>query len=262
MHKWDARDYQKNSEAQLKWGRELIAKLALKGQEDVLDIGCGDGKVTAEIARYVPQGNVVGIDNSQDMIDLAVNTFKSGIYPNLRFEQMDARNLSFDNQFDIVFSNAVLHWVSDHLSVLKGINRSLTRGGRILLQMGGRGNISGMLNVVNNLIHSKRWEKYFVGFVFPYSFYGPEEYKNWLSESGLKPVRVELIPKDMTHQGKEGVASWFRTTWHPFIHRIPSDIQQDFIEDAIGIYLEAHPIDAAGLAHIDAVRLEVEAIKG
>ena len=65
----------------------------------------------------------------------------------------------------------------------------------------------------------------------------------------------------MTHLGKEGLTSWFRTTWHPFIHRIPADMQRAFIGDAIGIYLKSHPVDPAGLVHVDAVRLEVEAVK-
>ena len=114
MYKWDALDYQKSSEAQLKLGRELIAKLGLKGGEHVLDIGCGDGKVTAEIASRLPQGSVTGIDNSRVMIELACHTFAPDEFPNLRFIRMDARELDFQSAFDIVFSNAVLHWISDH----------------------------------------------------------------------------------------------------------------------------------------------------
>ena len=83
MYKWDATDYQKNSEVQLTWGKELIAKLDLHGNEHILDIGCGDGKVTAEIAAHVPDGKVVGIDSSSDMIDLACTTFPVTNFPNL-----------------------------------------------------------------------------------------------------------------------------------------------------------------------------------
>jgi trans-aconitate 2-methyltransferase len=261
MHKWDARDYQKNSGIQLKWGRELIDKLKFRGNEHVLDIGCGDGKITAEIAGIATSGSVTGIDISPEMISLACETFPAEDYANLRFMQMDACKLEFSGEFDVVFSNAVLHWVSDHQSVLKGISRSLKKPGRILLQMGGRGNVAGMMSVVTAIMQEAEWKSCFGGFISPYSFYSPEEYNIWLPEAGLKPLRVELISKDLTQQGREGLASWFRTTWHPFIHRVPEIEQQAFIDEAINTYLQAHPADADGTVHLSAVRLEVEAAK-
>jgi trans-aconitate 2-methyltransferase len=261
MHKWDAQDYQKNSGIQLKWGRELINKLKLQGNERVLDIGCGDGKVTAEIAAILPAGSVTGIDNSPEMISLACQTFPAADYSNLRFMQMDACKLSFSGELDIVFSNAVLHWVSDHRSVLKGISRGLKKPGRILLQMGGKGNVEGMMSVVSAMIRQPAWENYFQGFANPFSFNSPEEYGKWLAEAGLKPLRVELIGKDLAQQGKEGLTSWFRTTWHPFFHRVPAPGQQAFIDEAVDTYMLAHPADAGGMVHVAAVRLEVEAEK-
>jgi len=261
MHKWDALDYQKSSQAQLKLGRELILKLGLKGSEHVLDIGCGDGKVTAEIAARLPQGSVTGIDSSREMINLACQTFNHNESPNLRFIHMDARELNFYEEFDIVFSNAVLHWVSDHRSVLKGIYLSLKTRGRILLQMGGRGNVADMIDIIMGITAQPEWSTYFQDFTPPYSFFGTEEYSIWLPEAGLKPLRIELIAKDMTQPGREGLAGWFRTTWHPFIYRVPEIMRQDFINEAVDRYLRRCPADAANVAHIAAVRLEVEAVK-
>jgi len=261
MHKWDAQDYQKNSSIQLKWGRELINKLKLQGNEHVLDIGCGDGKVTAEIAAAVSAGSVTGIDNSPEMISLACKTFPTAQYANLRFMQMDACKLGFSSEYDIVFSNAVLHWVKDHRSVLKGISRSLKKPGRILLQMGGRGNVAGMMDIMNAMIRKPGWAAYFKGFSNPFSFNSPEEYSKWLVEAGLQPLRVELIGKDLAQPGKEGLTSWFRTTWHPFFHRVPGPQQQAFIDEAVDSYILSHPADADGMLHVAAVRLEVEAEK-
>jgi trans-aconitate 2-methyltransferase len=261
MYKWNAGDYQNNSEVQLNWGRELIAKLGLQGNEHILDIGCGDGKVTAEIAAHVPDGRVVGIDSSTDMIDLAHTTFPANDFPNLRFFQMDARELTFSNEFDIIFSNAALHWVDDHRKVLSGIYKGLKTHGKILLQMGGRGNVSGMMAVMRSLTEKAQWKEYFKEFVSPYNFYGPAEYSGWLSEMRFEPVRLELIPKDMTQRGREGFLGWIRTTWHPFTHCIPESKQQEFIRQTADLYLTNHPLDLEGLVHIDAVRLEVEATK-
>jgi trans-aconitate 2-methyltransferase len=82
-YNWNAEDYKQHSKGQQKWARELIARLKLKGTEDILDIGFGDGKVTAEIASYVPNGSVVAIDNSISMIKLAKKNYPTGEHPNL-----------------------------------------------------------------------------------------------------------------------------------------------------------------------------------
>jgi len=262
MHRWDAHDYQKSSEAQFKLGRELIAKLDLQGNESVLDIGCGDGKVTAEIAARLPHGSVTGIDSSPEMIELACRTFPCDRFPNLRFMHKDARQLDFHQEFDVVFSNATLHWVKDHRQVLQGIYKGLKAPGKLLLQMGGRGNVADMTAVVLGITARAEWAPYFKGFTPPYSFFGTEEYSRWLPEAGLKPLRIELIPKDMAQVGREGLAGWFRTTWHPFIHRVPPAKRQHFIDDVVDVYLQQHPPDDSNIVHIAAVRLEVEAVKG
>lgn len=261
MFQWDAIDYQKNSEAQLEWGRELIAKLNLKGTERVLDIGCGDGKVTAEIAAALPDGFVTGIDSSSEMIDLACETFPCDRCRNIRFALKDALDLNFSEEFDVVFSNAVLHWVKDHLQVLKGIYRSLRRPGRIMLQMGGRGNVSEMTTAILSLMNQGKWKGYYTDFVPPWGFYTPEQYGPWLEEAGFKPLRVELITKDMTHRGRDGLIAWLRSTWLPFTQRIPAELREIFIGETVDKLLEGHPLDGQGLAHMKAVRLEVEAVK-
>ena len=115
---------------------------------------------------------------------------------------MDARKLTFKEQFDRVFSNAVLHWITDHRPVLEGVQRSLKLGGGLLFQMGGKGNAQAILAMLDDLLMVHSWSAFFDGFTFPYGFHAPEEYDVWLREAGLKPERVELLQKDMTLQGK------------------------------------------------------------
>jgi trans-aconitate methyltransferase len=256
METWNATDYAKNSSEQQKWARELIAKLHLRGDERVLDLGCGDGKVTAEIAHQLPRGEIVGVDLSQEMIDFAIATFHQ---PNLRFERADARALNFENEFDVVFSNAVLHWVYDHEPALRGIRGSLKPGGRILLQMGGRGNAADVLETVTELTRDPRWSQYFTDFSFRYGFHGPEDYTRWLLDAGFDPRRVELIPKDMIHATRERFAGWLRTTWMPWTDRIPEQMREMFIDEVVDRYLRVHAADADGRVHVAMVRLEVEA---
>lgn len=260
MYKWDANDYDRNSSAQQEWAGELIENLHLQGNERILDIGCGDGKTTARIASLLPQGEVLGLDLSPDMVAYARRCFSASTYPNLSFVAGDAGNLEFREEFDVVFSNAALHWVLDHIPVLHGIARSLKPGGKALLQMGGRGNAAAILNLANQKASHGRWSPFFKDFVNPYGFYSPEEYQPWLAAAGLSSRRVELIPKDMVHR-REELAGWVRTTWLPFTQRIPVEYRDEYIAEVVDDYLRVCPPDNQGRVHVKMVRLEVEAFR-
>jgi len=259
--RWNAEEYAKNSAAQLGWARELIARLNLEGHEHVLDIGCGDGKVSAELARHVPRGKVVGVDSSEDMIRLARAAFSPASQGNLLFLLRDARDLGFKEQFDVVFSNATLHWVKDHRAVLRSVAQSLRPRGRILLQFGGRGNGEEIFEVARAMIASPAWCEFFQDFDFPWSFYGPERYDAWCTEAGLSLWRAELLPKDMVQRGTEGLSGWIRTTWMPYTSRLPVDKRERFIREAANRYALLHPGNAQGDLTVGMVRLELEAEK-
>jgi len=261
MYTWNAEEYNKSSSAQLNWALELIGKLDLKGNERVLDIGCGDGKVSLEIARKVAQGWILGIDNSQEMIKYAQQAYPATTYPNMRFRTLDALHLDFDSEFDVIFSNAALHWVKDHIRLLRGVEKSLKKNGRLLFQMGGKGNAQAIVDIIQAMIETNKWNRFFRNFSFPYGFYGPEEYNLRLLQAGFTPRRVELIPKDMAQMGKEGLASWVRTTWLPYTQRLPIWIQEDFIAGIVEAYTTRFPPDVEGFVHVEMVRLEVEAVK-
>lgn len=258
MYKWDPSDYTTQSSNQQQWAQELITKLALKGNEKILDIGCGDGKVTAEIASHVPSGFVVGIDSSDEMLIFARGEFPETNYPNLTFKHIDARELNFNREFDVVFSNAALHWIVDHRSVLNGIKKSLKPSGKVLLQMGGKGNAASVFEILDVLLKNEKWSRYFKDFSFPYGFYSPEEYKVWMDEAGFRTKRIELIHKDMKIKGREGLSGFIRSTWLPYTQRIPEDMRTEFIDTVVDQYLEEHHLDKAGFVHIGMIRLEVE----
>jgi len=259
MNQWNPNDYQQNSSQQQKWATEVLPRLHLKGNERILDIGCGDGKITAEVARHVPQGSVVGLDASAEMIDFADKQYST--ISNLRFEQGNAQSLGFHEQFDWAISFACLHWVIDHRPVLRGICRALRPGGRILLQFGGKGNAAEVIRVASEVIARPQWADYFTDFSFPWGFYSPDEYRPWLEEAGFTVTHLALVPKDMTHEGRRGLEGWMRTTWMPYWHRVPTELQQQFFDEIVDDYLETHSMDAEGRVHLSMVRLEVEAVK-
>ena len=259
-YNWDARQYARHSGSQYAWGLELIDKLALQGHESVLDVGCGDGKVTAIIADQVPSGEVVGIDSSPEMIALAAECWSHFADARLRFVHQDVRELNETDRFDVIFSNAALHWVQDHPPMLARIARALKPGGRLLFQMGGRGNAARVAATLNSVI-AKHWGAWFLDFTFPYGFHGPEEYAGWLTGVGLTPQRVELVEKDMRHETCQDFTGWIQTTWLPYLERVPDQRRQAFVDDIVGQYLRSHPPDADGCVHVDMVRLEVAALK-
>lgn len=258
---WNPVDYQKSSVAQEQWAKELVAKLGLTGNERVLDIGCGDGKVTADIARSLREGFVTGVDNSPEMVHFACEHFPRSVYPNLSFVRADARALPFSGIFDIVFSAAALHWIPDHKPLLAGIARSLRPGGKLLIQMGGKGNAEQILGVGDIVRERPEWALYFRDFSFTFGFFDNIEYRTWLIESGFEPIRVEMIPKDMTYSSRQDLAAWIRTTWLPWLARLPETKRSGYIEEVIDEYLKNHPEDPGGTIHIGMVRLEAEARK-
>jgi len=257
--RWNAADYAANSAVQQAWGRELIARLDLRGHEHVLDVGCGDGKVSAEIAHAVPHGAVVGIDASPQMIKFARAAFPLGKSPNLKFRVMDARRTRFEHKFDLVFSNAALHWVDDHQAFLRRAAACLRPGGQLVISCGGRGNAHDVFVALRPEMRLKRWREFFRRIPKPYFFYSPADYEKWLPQFGFKTIGIRLVPKDAVYAGRDKFAAWLRTTWLPYVQRVPEDLREDFIAAVTDRYLAKHPPDAGGRVHVRMVRLEIEA---
>ncbi len=258
---WSAADYASNSTVQQKWARELIAQLELRGDERILDVGCGDGKITAEIARALPRGSAVGVDASPQMIEFASKTFPASKTPSLEFYVMDARHIDFQRKFDLVFSNAALHWVDDHAAFLHGVASVLRPGGRLMVSCGGQGNAQDVFVALLPEMKLKRWRQFFRKMEAPYFFHSPEEYKKWLPRFGFEMRSVKLAPKDATYEGAEGFAAWVRTTWLPYTQRVPEDVREEFTAAVVERYVAKHPPDAKGLVHVRMVRLEIDATR-
>lgn len=260
MQQWNPSDYEKNSSAQEKAALAVLSKLDLKGDEHILDIGCGDGKITLQMAAMVPHGQVLGIDSSKEMIAFARNRIPSSPYPNLSFETGDALNLNYNNEFDLITSFACLHWVKDHLAVLKGIERSLKPGGRMIIQCSGRsdGAEGNIFDLTRAVIRSEMWSRYFRGYSNPHGIYGPEEYHAWLDQAGLEELKADLTIKDLVLPGRAGLEGFIRTTWLSVTERIPEEMRPQFIREISDRYLERHPLKDR-LAYVGMGVLEVAA---
>lgn len=259
---WDPAQYAANSAVQQSWAREVISRLHLRGDEHVLDLGCGDGKVTAEIARTVPQGRVLGVDASPEMIAFAQKAFPPEKISNLKFQICDARKIgAIKAEFHLIFSNAALHWVDDHEAILRGAAAVLKPGGRLVISCGGKGNAHDVFLALRPELRLQKWRAYFRKMPMPYFFYSPEDYKKWLPKFCFKIKVLRLTPKDATYAGAEGFATWIGTTWLPYIQRVPQNLREDFIAAVTRRYLAKHPPDTKGKVHVRMVRLEIDAEK-
>ena len=125
--------------------------------------------------------------------------------------------------------------------------------------MGGRGNITEALAVVDEVLARSRWRGFFEGFEPPHHFYGPEEYERWLPEAGFKMWRVRVFARDMTHADRPAFLGWLRTTWFAYIERVPPDLASAFVAEIADAYEAAHPADEYGVYHVGLVRLQAEA---
>ncbi len=258
---WNAADYAANSAQQQSWARELIARLKLRGDERMLDVGCGDGKVTAEIGRALPTGSAVGIDASPQMIEFAQTTFPASRVSNLEFRVLDARRIQLEPLFNLVFSNAALHWISDHEAFLRGAAACLRPGGRLIISCGGKGNAQDIFVALRPVMRLPRWRDYFRKMETPYFFYAPEDYQRWLPECGFEAGSARLAPKDAVYEGAAGFAAVLRTTWLPYTQRVPEALREVFIAAVVERYVARHPPDADGRVHVGMVRLEIDAVK-
>ncbi|MCU0860997.1 MAG: methyltransferase domain-containing protein [Methanomassiliicoccales archaeon] len=206
---FDAERYRAWSRPQREWGERLISSLHLQGDERVLDIGCGEGTLTARIASLVPKGSVLGMDASSSMVGLAKGLEAS----NLEFVVMDASRMGFEGEFDLVFSNAALHWVLDHRDLLARVCHALRPGGRSRLNFAGEGNCSNLFRVEREEMASEEFAVSFEGFVWPWFMPRPEDHRRMLSEAGFTDIQVEGQVADR-HFTTEELVNWID---HPSI---------------------------------------------
>ena len=166
-------------------GRSSGAALDLKGNERVLDIGSGNGKNTSEIAARVPNGSVVGVDFSSNMVAFASSQYAAS-HSNLTFQTADARHLPFVSEFDLVVSFNALHWVPEQELALRSIHAALKPEGRAQLRMVFRGERKSLEDVLQETCHSPRWHRYFTSSRDPYLHLTPEEYAALAEQNGLE----------------------------------------------------------------------------
>jgi len=217
-HEFDGKKYEKASAHQKEWGTRLIAELNLEGTDRILDLGCGDGTLSAQIADLVPDGEVVGIDASRGMIEEA----QSKVRKNLRFFLMDINELNYIEQFDVIFSNATLQWIKDHKRLLGNVGRALVKGGRLRFNFAGEGNCSHFFSVIRGAMPAEEFTVYFAGFDWPWYMPSVEEYSALMDAAGMDNGRVWGENADRYFADAAEMIKWIdQPSLVPFLAHLP-----------------------------------------
>jgi trans-aconitate methyltransferase len=236
MTEWDAAAYARMSGLQKAMAAQVLPLLALHGDERVLDVGCGEGKITALIAARVPRGEVLGVDPSRDMIAFASSHFGPATQPNLRFEVADARALAFIDTFDLVVSFNALHWVPDQDPVLRSIRAALTPNGRAQLRVVTARPRQSLESVVEDVRQSPRWQESFTGFSDPYLRLTPEQYVAVAERNGLRALRVRTHDETWDFESRTAFHAFCAVGLVAWTQRLPETERTGFVDDVLDRY--------------------------
>jgi trans-aconitate 2-methyltransferase len=247
MTEWNASEYYRRSALQKWLADKSLAGLDLGGSERVLDVGCGDGKITAEIAERLPSGSVVGVDPSTAMIEFARGHFLAG-HPNLGFEVGDATRLPFHDAFDLVVSFNALHWVRDQTAALRCLRDAMRPTGRSLLQFVSQGVRRSLEDVIEETRADPRWSRYFTDHHPPYAHLSPEEYRRLAESCGLRVDRLDVALEAWDFGSRAAFADFGAVTFVEWTRRIPAVERREFVADVLDRYQRGGDGSAADAA--------------
>jgi trans-aconitate 2-methyltransferase len=240
---WHGDDYARHSSLQAAMADEVLSRLSLRGDEQLLDVGCGDGKLTARIAEKMPRGTVLGVDASADMVAYARRQFGGGNWPNLRFEVADARELHFETRFDRVVSFNALHWVPQQADALRGIRGALKPQGQAQLRLVTRSTSTSLEEVAEAVRREPRWAAEFIGFSDPYLRLDAQQYAELAQSQGLKTLSSHSAMKRWDFRTEEAFFGFCNAGFGAWTHVLAEARRREFVEAVMQRYLEV--IDAA-----------------
>lgn len=222
-NQWNAAQYDAKHAFVYEKARGLLELLAPKPGERILDLGCGTGVLTAEIAGRGAE--VTGVDQSEEMISQARKKF-----PTLRFELLDARNLPYNAEFDAVFSNAVLHWIPEAEQVIAGVVQTLKHGGRFTAEFGGKGNIKKLVEGFSRAFSALGIRE--PDGTSPWFYPSVAEYAGLLEKHGLEVREASLFERPTVLEDRErGLANWLRVFRQTFLEKLGEERARLWIEE-------------------------------
>ena len=244
---WDGAAYDRLSTPMERLGREVMDRLELRGDETVLDAGCGSGRLTELLIERVPDGRVIGVDASPSMIDAARERLGAGA--DLRVADLVALNLGGDT-VDVVYSTATFHWIADHDALFASLRAALRPGGRLVAQCGGAGNIASVHAAAAQAGDEPPFREHFAGWRGPWNFATPEDTERRLRAAGFDEVRCWLAERPVKPDDPRDYLRTINLGAH--LERLPAGLHDPYL-DAVLARLGERPT-------IDYIRLNIDAV--
>jgi trans-aconitate 2-methyltransferase len=220
---WDAATYERVSAPLTAMGTEVLDRLVLRGDETVLDAGCGTGNVTRALRERLPSGRVIAVDAAPSMVEQA----RGLLPPDVEVRQADLLALETEEPVDAVFSTATFHWIGDHDRLFARLHAALKSGGRLVAQCGGRGNVAAVKQAGIDLAQAPPYAPHFTGWKTDWTFATAEETEERLRRAGFRDVwcwltRVDVDPGDP--------AAYLRAIClGSFLVRLPEELRGPFV---------------------------------
>ena len=245
MSSWNAEQYEGRHSYVWQFGGSLLELLQPRPGERILDLGCGTGQLTADIAATGAQ--VVGLDSSPEMLGQARQN-----YPYLKFVLADATSFGFDEPFDAVFSNAALHWVKNADAAVGSIAAALRPGGRFVAEFGGKGNIASIMGALDAVFGAAAEER------CPWWFPGIGEYAPLLERHGLEVRQASLFDRPTPIEGEHGMEDWIQMFCGSYLRDLSADGAKEKVREVVA-YLRPK-LYREGVWTLDYRRLRVVAV--
>jgi trans-aconitate 2-methyltransferase len=241
---WDAAGYDRVSGPQVEWALRVLERLPLRGDETVLDAGCGSGRVTELLLERLPRGRVVAVDSASSMVAHAreaLDPERATVF------QANLTELVLDEPVDAAFSNAVFHWIADHDALFARLHAALRPGARLVAQCGGEGNVQRFHQAARAVASREPYAPYLAGWRGPWNFAGADETAARLERAGFTEVRTWLEPYPVRPPDPP---SFVRVVClGPHLGRLPEELHDSYIEAVL---------ERCG-DELDYVRLNIEA---
>ncbi|MFL0583971.1 methyltransferase domain-containing protein [Solibacillus silvestris] len=218
---WNASLYDRKHSFVSKYGNNLVELLNPKEGERILDLGCGTGDIANTLFEYGVE--VVGVDKSENMVKLATSK-----YPHIPFTVRDATQLTYQNEFDAVFSNATLHWVHPPNEAVQSIYQSLKHGGRLVAEFGGKGNVKTITSEIIKQIKNAGFE--YNAAQFPWYYPSIAEYSKLMEEAGFNVTFAQLYDRPTPLDGENGLRNWIDMFGSVLFDGIPEQSKDDLID--------------------------------
>lgn len=224
---WDAATYDRISDIQLNWALEQLERLELRGDEIIVDAGCGSGRVTALLADRVPRGRVYGVDVAPSMVEHAAQALGD----RATILCQDLVELSIPEPADVVFSNATFHWIHDHEKLFAAIHRTLKSGGRLQAQCGGRGNIDVFREIADAVAREQPYAPYFATWQRPWNYATDIDTQTRLVGAGFDEVNCWLEPRPVTPAQPREFVQTVCLVRH--LDPLPTELREPFLDEVL-----------------------------